>query len=99
MTPHQTAARGNEAARVLDSEVFKDSMTSLKTAVIQQWKDCPVRDKEGALLLLQLAKLTDKFETILIGMVETGKHAQHRIDLDSLRDETPVKQFFRRVAG
>ena len=98
-TPHQTAARGADAARVLESEAFKESMASLKTAVIAQWKDCPIRDREGALLLLQLAKLTDKFETILVGMVETGKHAQHRIDLDSLRDEAPARQFFRRVTG
>ena len=84
---------------MLESAVFKEALTSLRTAVVQQWKECPVRDKEGQLLLLQLAKLTDKFESIMVGMVETGKHAQHRIELDSMRDESPARQFFRKVTG
>lgn len=84
---------------MLESAVFQEALTSLRTAVVAQWKDCPVRDREGQLLLLQLAKLTDKFEGLLIGIVETGKHAQHRIDLDSLRDESPARQFFRKVTG
>ena len=97
MTPHQTAQRGTDAARVLDSPAFKEAMTALRSQVVEQWKSCPVRDKEGQTLLLQLAKLTDKFEGILIGLVEQGKHAQGRIDLDLVRDEPPARQFFRKV--
>lgn len=99
MNQQQTALRGQEAAQVLDNEAFKQAMQSLKSAVLAQWKDCPVRDREGQVLLLQLAKLTDKFEGILVGMVESGKFAQHRIDLDNLRDEAPARQFMRRVAS
>ena len=99
MTEQQTALRGREAQQILDSEVFKNAMAQLKGSVIEQWKACPVRDKEGALLLLQLAKLTDKFESILVGVVETGKMAQHKIDLDKLRDESAGKRLMRRVVG
>lgn len=99
MTEQQTALRGREAQQILDSEVFKDAMTQLKGSVIDQWKSCPVRDKEGALLLLQLAKLTDKFEAILYGLVEQGKFAERKIELDSMRDEPSYRKFARRVVG
>jgi hypothetical protein len=72
-------------------------MDALKAQVVQQWKDCPVRDKEGALLLLQLAKLCDKFEGILGGMVEAGKFAQMKIDLDKERDENKLQKLARRA--
>ena len=98
MTPQPQATRGIEASAVLENEAFKQAMTALRDQVIEQWKACPIRDKEGQTLLLQLAKLTDKFEGLIVGMVESGKFAQHKIHLDSLRDESPTRQFFRRVA-
>ena len=98
MTPHQTQQRGIEARRILDSEVFKEAMASLDAQIVAQWKACPVGDKEGALLLLQLAKLKNKFEAVLIGLVETGKLAEHQINIDAERNESKARQFFRRVA-
>lgn len=99
MTDKFDLLRGKEAAAVLENEAFKAAMQGLKDAVIQNWRECPVRDREGALLLLQLAKLTDKFESLLVGMVENGKMAQHRIDLDSERDESQTRRFMRKVSG
>ena len=99
MTELQAAQSGIEAAQVLDNQSYKDAMASLKSQVIQQWKDCPVRDKEGQLLLLQLAKLSDKFESILSGMVAAGVESQRRIDLDSERDESRGRKTLRRVFG
>jgi hypothetical protein len=98
MTEQQTVQRATEAALVLDNPAYQEAMSQLKSVVIQQWKDCPVRDREGQLLLLQLAKLTDKFEAILKGMIETGKLAQHRIDLDRERNDSLAKRFLRKVA-
>lgn len=97
MTEQQTVQRATEAALVLDNPAYQEAMKQLKEAVISQWKDCPVRDREGQLLLLQLAKLTDKFEAILQGMIETGKLAQHRIDLERERNESLAKRFLRKV--
>lgn len=97
MTDHQTAQRGVDARLVLENDAYKAAMESLRAQVVQQWKDCPVRDKEGQLLLLQLAKLTDKFEGILNGLVESGKFADHRINLDAERDESQLRRAARRV--
>lgn len=91
--------RGQEAARILESDVFKLAMETLRLRVLEQWKNCPIRDKEGQMLLLQLAKVTDKFESIFIGLVEQGKMAQHKIDLDNARDEPQLRRFFRKVSG
>ena len=99
MTEQQQVLRGQEAAQVLDNEAFKLAMQSLKTSVLEQWKACPIRDSQGQLLLLQLAKLTDLFEGTLIGMIESGKYAQRQIDIDKLRNEPSARKFVRKVLG
>jgi len=98
MTEQQTANIGTEAQRVIESEAYKQAMTNLKAQIVDNWRQCPVRDSEGQLLLLQLAKLADKFEAIMTGMVQAGKLAQHQINLDSERNESATRKFFRRVA-
>jgi hypothetical protein len=96
---HKEVLRGREAQAVLDNEAFKLAMESMKASVQEQWKACPIRDREGQVLLLQLAKLTDKFEAMLVGMVQSGNFAQRKIDLDRERDEPKARQFFRKVIG
>ena|SRR5688572_17813357 len=99
MSEQRTAQTGAEARQVLHNEAYKAAMVFLREQIIAQWKACPVRDREGQMLLLQLAKLTDKFESILAGYVEAGKLAQHKIDLDALRNEGKVKRNIRKVFG
>lgn len=99
MSEHETAQHGIEAARVLDNPAFKQAMRAIKSGVIEQWKACPVRDREGQMLLLQLAKLTDKFEATLVGMIESGKFSQHQIEMDKLRDESRPRSLLRRVVN
>lgn len=98
MTDQQITVRMQQAQQVLNNEAYRAAMDSLKAQVVQQWKDCPVRDKEGALLLLQLAKLCDKFDGILSGMIEAGKFSQMKIDLDKERDEGKIKRLARKIS-
>ena len=84
---------------VLDSDAFKKAMASMKSQVLEEWKKCPIRDQQGQTLLLQLAKLTDKFESMFVGMVQTGNYEQRKIDLANLRDEPVTRKFFRQVIG
>ena len=72
-------------------------MALLKSSVITQWKESSIRDREGQLLLLQLARLADTFEGLLVGIVERGKMAQHKIEIDHLRDENKARSMLRRV--
>lgn len=98
MTNEQAVQRGFEASQVLDNPAYRYAMDSLKEQIVSEWKKCPVRDQEGQLLLLQLAKLAEKFEGTLTGMVEGGKLAQHKIDIDSVRNESTVRRWVRKVA-
>lgn len=97
MTNQQQAQRGLEASQVLDNPAYRAAMDALRAEVIDAWKKCPVRDKEGQVLLLQLAKLTDKFEGVLSGMVEGGKFAQRQLELDDMRNESAGRKLMRRV--
>ena len=97
MTNQQIAQKGFEASQVLDNPAYKAAMDALRTDVIEAWKKCPVRAKEGQVLLLQLAKLTDKFESVLSGMVEGGKFAQRQLELDDMRNESTARKLMRRV--
>lgn len=97
MTDQQVSQQGLDARLVLDNEAYKQAMATLRAQVVEQWKACPIRDKEGQILLLQLAKLADKFESILQGMVEGGKFAHRKITLDAERNESPARKLMRRV--
>lgn len=97
MTNQQIAQKGFEASQVLDNPAYRAAMDALRAEVVEAWKKCPVRDKEGQVLLLQLAKLTDKFESVLAGMVEGGKFATRQLELDELRNESAGRKLMRRV--
>lgn len=96
MTDRTDVQTGRQAAEVLENPAYQEAMRVLREAVVTQWLMHPVQDREGALLLLQYAKVTERFEAILSGLVETGKLAQHKIEIDALRDESKLKQLARK---
>lgn len=87
--------RGVDARLVLENPAYQAAMQAIQQQVVTAWAECSVRDMEGQKLLLQLHKLTKKFEGMLSGMVETGTLAQ--LDLDAERDESKAQKLFRRV--
>ena len=99
MSDAKDVMRGKEAQAVLDNAAFQSAMASMKQSVAEQWKACPIRDREGQVLLLQLAKLCDKFEAVLIGMMRSGEFAQRKIDLNKERDEPKARQLMRKFTG
>ena len=99
MSDHKDVLRAREASAVLENKAYQEAMQSLREDIIFEWKKCPIRDKEGQTLLLQLVKLTDKFEGFLNGRIESGKMAQRKIDLDIARDESAVQRFARKVVN
>jgi hypothetical protein len=84
--------QGREASAVLENEAFKKAMEAMKLSIRGEWINCPIRDREGQLLLLQMAKLTDKFEAMLVGMINAGNFAQHKIDIDNERNESLLQK-------
>ena len=98
MSDHQIVRIGVDAQQVLENEAYKTAMTGLKAQIVAEWQKCPVTDKEGALLLLQLVKLCTKFESMLTGMVANGKLTAHELNLSAERSESKARQFMRRIA-
>ncbi len=88
---------GRNAADVLENEAYRKAMDSIQSQIVAQWKECPIRDLEGQRLLLQLAKVAEKFEATLAGYIQAGKLAQHRIDLDAQRNENAAARAARTV--
>jgi hypothetical protein len=86
-----------QAADVLGNEAYKKAMASMKSQIVDQWREAPIRDREGQMVLLQLAKIAEKFEGILAGYIEGGKLAQRRLDLDAERNENAAQRAARKV--
>lgn len=97
MNEQQTANRGLEASQILGSQAYIDAMSALRETIVAKWKECGLRDTQGQVLTLQMMKLADTFEGLLAGMIESGKMARHKLDLDAARDETTAQRFMRRV--
>lgn len=97
MTDHQSAQSGIDAASVLDNPAYIDAMKLLRDSIVDKWKSCPIRDDEGQRLLLQTMRLADTFEQVLGGMVQRGKMAQHKIDVDAVRNESGARKLMRRI--
>jgi hypothetical protein len=93
------AEKGRQAGEVLNNPSFVEAMAQLKAQVNLQWRESSIRDAEGQKLLLQMARVTDEFENILIRMLQGGIAAQRKIDLNKMRDEPAARKFFRKVTG
>lgn len=97
MNEQQTALRGQHAQQVLDNPAFQEAMESLKAKIVADWRSCPIRDVEGQQIYLQLAKLADVFEGTLIGIINRGKISERKIEIEAVRNETPIRKFMRKV--
>jgi len=97
MTEQKQNQRGIDATQVLDNAAFNEAFALLNEAVLSQLDACPIRDHEGRLLLTQLRKIAFMYEGMLRGMVETGKLAKHKIDMNNLRDEGAGRKLLRIV--
>jgi len=93
------ADMGVYAQQVLDNPAFKAALDRMRAQVVADWKGCPIRDREGQMLFLQAAKLTDAVAATLVGMIEQGKLASAHIDVDPARAERmePAPRRMRRV--
>ena len=99
MNEHQEASMGKEASLLLENPAFTEAMSRMREDVRRQWMEAPVRDAEGQRLLLITAKLVEKLDGTLRGMVEAGKLAQSRMDVNDLRDENGIRRAVRRMTS
>jgi len=93
-TIEQRIYNGDRAREVLENEAFEQAFTDIKTEIIEQWTNSPVRDLDGREKLYQLLKLADKLKANLQTSLETGTMAK----LDLAHQET-LAQKAKRVIG
>ena len=96
---HQLANLGAEAAAVLNNPAFCEALRLMREGAYATFKATSVKDKEGLILVAQAARLTDAVESTLRGILQSGKMAQSRIDIDSARGEGRVRRGLRAVTG
>jgi len=93
----QVSQRGQEAQQVLANPAYIQAIAQMKLDVIEAWKGCPIRDTDGQRLYLQIAKLAEKFDTMLHDYVEAGRFAEMKASIDDVRDENGVRKVLRKV--
>lgn len=71
--------RGRTALSLSENELLCDALDAIDKEVMEQWVDCPARDKDGKEALWQLIKTSRKFRSILVGYIETGKLATEQL--------------------
>lgn len=86
------AARGQLAQDLLDHELFREAFGSVESAIIQKWKDCPVRDKEVQHELKIMLKLLTEVRRHVETVAETGTLATTQ-----LIEEGKLKKMARKM--
>jgi len=71
--------KGHLAFSLAENELLNEALDAIDKEVMEQWIDCPARDKEGKEALWQLIKTSRKFRSILTGYIETGKLATEQL--------------------
>lgn len=71
--------RGNKAKEILENELFQEAWLTVETALIQKWRECPIRDKEGQHELKLMLKLLDDVKANVVHVLESGKLAESRL--------------------
>jgi hypothetical protein len=71
--------RGQLSQSLLENELLQEVLNAIEKEVLEQWIQCPARDKEGKEALWQLIKTSRKFRSILEGYIETGKLASDQL--------------------
>ena len=87
----QEVSRGRIAESLLENEIYKGAIETLRTAIISQWESCPIRDTEGQHELKLMLKLLNDLQANIKTVMHTGQMAKVQIERD--------KGMLRKVVG
>ena len=80
MDKHEAAvARGEEASRVLNSEVFNQAFADVRAALVKTWESLPTSDAENARDIHRRLKCLDDVKKALKYHISTGNMAQKEL--------------------
>lgn len=90
MNLHEDAQLGYEARQLLENELFRSALDNIRAGIVEKWRSCPIRDREGQHELKLMDKLLSELEGYIKQVVDTGKMAE--IQLENERRMQLVKQ-------
>jgi hypothetical protein len=73
---------GSKAKTVLDSEAFQNAFNGVRNAIVDTWKECPIRDRDGAHELRLMLKLMNDIEGHLKKAVADGQFSAKELERD-----------------
>jgi hypothetical protein len=82
MSEHESRSaqdKGALAMSLAENALLNEALDAIDKEVMEQWVNCPARDKDGKEALWQLIKTSRKFRSILTGYIESGKLATDRL--------------------
>ena len=71
--------KGHLALSLVQHELLTEALEAIDKEVMEQWIECPARDKDGKEALWQLIKTSRKFRSILNGYIQSGKLATEQL--------------------
>lgn len=98
MTPEHQITQALRAKQILEDDLVKRAFEQLEGAVIDQWKELSVSNKEQAEELKRLLWAAQQFKSIFTVLVANGAVAQNEL---LQREHMQIKQeaALRRVYG
>lgn len=85
--------RGAEAARLLDSKIFKDAAQSVRDGIIAQMSKVAIKDVEMHSKLIITLQLWAALEKHIQNIATTGKMVQFQIDQEE--KQSKILEMFR----
>lgn len=99
MSDHKDVLRAREAQAVLDNAILREIWDGIEKEATEALVSCSMKPdaKDERDALIWHLKMVRKQRGVLMGMVEQGKFAQHKIDRES--ENSTVKSLYRRVVN
>lgn len=85
--------KGYQAEHLLNNDIFKEAVQSVRQAIIDKWSASPIADRDGQHELRIMLKLLNDVEANIKRFVDDGKLAKFRIEEESKLAR--IKRVFR----
>jgi hypothetical protein len=77
---YEEDSRGRQAADLLENSIYREAIDTLRQSLVDKWRSCPIRDKEGQHELKLMDKLVGDIEMYIANIAKTGKMAAIQLE-------------------
>ena len=80
MNLNQEVQNGLDAQKIIENPLVQNAFNSIRAGIIEKWRSCPIRDKEGQHELKLMDKLLTDLEGYFKTVIESGKMAEFQLE-------------------